>query len=291
MNIDFLCSEFEPAPQELAFFHIIPCPYEASVSYGKGTIAGPEAILNASQQLEAFDGKSTPGSKGIFTAQIIDCQTTPRIVLQRIEQATNEALVHNALPILLGGEHTISFGALNSLYKKFGHFGIVHFDAHADLRRQYNGTEYSHACVFHRAVSELGLDIVQIGVRDLCLEEVQFRKKYNILHYDAAFLAEHGLPAMPLPMNFPKLIYISFDVDALDPSIMPATGTPVPGGLNWYDTLKLFESCVKDRTVLGFDVVEFAPIKDLHFADYTVAKLIYLMMGIISREAKVIKNS
>lgn len=289
MNTKFLASEFKPTTEESALFHIIPCPYEASVSYGLGTSKGPSAILEASQQLEAFDGISTPGSKGIFTAQTLDCDTTPRLALQKIEQATNMALSHNALPILLGGEHTISFGALSSLYKKFGHFGIVHFDAHADLRSQYNGTPYSHACVFNRAVSELGLELIQIGVRDLCLEEIEFRKKYNIAYLDAAFLAEHGLPLAPMPPNFPELIYISFDVDALDPSIMPATGTPVPGGLNWYDTLKLIERCVKNRTVIGFDVVEFAPIQDLHFADYTVAKLVYLMMGIILREGKVIK--
>lgn len=290
MNKAFLASEFVPSSPESALFHIIPCPYEASVSYGKGTSKGPLAILEASQQLEAYDGKSFPGSKGIFTQEIFDFNNTPRAVLQTIQNITNMSLAYNALPILLGGEHTISFGALSALYNKFGHFGIVHFDAHADLRSQYDGTKYSHACVFNRALSELGLELVQIGVRDLCLEEVEFRKKYNITCHDAENLVEHGLPLRPLPENFPQLIYISFDVDALDPSIMPATGTPVPGGLNWYDTLKLLNSCVKNRTVIGFDVVEFAPIPSLHFADYTIAKLIYLMMGIIEREAKVIKN-
>jgi len=290
MNKAFLASEFPPSAPESAFFHIIPCPYEASVSYGKGTSKGPTAILEASQQLEAFDGKSCPGSKGIFTHQILDCNISPDLALQKVEQATNVALKYKAMPILLGGEHTISFGALSALSKEFGHFGIVHFDAHADLRGQYEGTKYSHACVLNRAISELGLELMQIGVRDLCLEEVQFRKKHNILHYDAAALAENGLPLRPLPPDFPQLIYISFDVDALDPSIMPATGTPVPGGLLWYDTLKLLERCVQGRTVLGFDMVEFAPIPNLHFADYSVAKLIYLMLGIISREAHLIKK-
>lgn len=286
MNTAFLASEFAPTLPQQARFHIIPVPYEASVSYGQGTALGPQAILEASQQLEAFDGLSQPGSHGMYTHPAVDCTGSPEQVLARIQQATSEALHHKALPVLLGGEHSLSLGAFRALCEHFGaekRFGIVHFDAHADLRGSYEGSPYSHACVMHRAVADLHIPLVQMAVRDFCLEEVEVRRAHGVTHYDGPHLARHGLPLKPLPEDFPEHIYISFDVDGLDAAVMPATGTPVPGGLSWYDALTLLERCVQGRKVVGMDVVELAPIAGLHFADYTAARLTYHMMGIVER--------
>lgn len=278
----FLASEFPPRSPEQARFHILPVPLEQTVSYGHGTAHGPRAILEASQQLEAWDGVSVPGELGLHTCAPVDCAGDPELVLERIEAATERILHDRGLPVLLGGEHTVTLGALRALKKQYGVFGVVQFDAHADLRASYEGSPYSHACVMHRAVCDLGLPLAQFAVRDLCLEEVAVRRDRGVLHYDAHLLARE-LPDMPLPESFPKRIYVSFDVDGLDAAVMPATGTPVPGGLSWYDALALLERSVAGRRVLGFDVVELAPIKGLHFADYTAARLVYHIMGILQR--------
>ncbi len=284
MSQPFLASEFTPAQAQDARFHIIPVPYEASVSYGHGTAKGPEAILAASQQLEAFDGQSMPGELGLYTAPAVACTGSAQEVMAAIEEATAKCLSFAAaVPVLLGGEHSVSLGALRALKKKYASFGIVHFDAHADLRIDYEDNPYSHASVMYRAVHDLGIPLVQFGVRDFCLQEVHVRKEYGVTAYDAALLHAQGLPRAPIPAHFPEHIYISFDVDAFDASLMPATGTPVPGGLSWYDVLTLVERSVQGRKVIGLDVVELAPMEQLHFCDYTAARILYYMLGIIQR--------
>lgn len=286
--MSFLESEYTPALPQHARFHIIPAPMELSVSYGQGTARGPQAILEASQQLEAgvevCHGYSCPGDHGVYTCPPVDCTGTPQAALARIETAVRESLhAHEAvIPVLLGGEHTATLGALRALRAREAlPFGIVHFDAHADLRAEYEGNVYSHACVMYRTLHELGLPLAQFGVRELCRAEIAIRQKYNIIHYDAETLVCKGLPSNPLPDTFPQRVYITFDVDALDPSLMPATGTPSPGGLGWYDALTLVKQCVVGRTVIGMDVMEFAPLPPLHYADFTAAKLVYCLMGMV----------
>lgn len=280
----FLASELAPCAPEEALFHILPVPFEASVSYGGGTQNGPDAILEASDQLELWDGESIPARLGIHTCPSIDCHGGVQQVLERIEHAVHSILDHKGLPVLLGGEHTVTYGALAALHKRHGTFGVIQFDAHADLRDRYEDTPWSHACVMRRAVKDLGLPLVQLGVRALCLEEVEARKLHGVHAHDAAQLARNGLPLQPLPADFPQCVYLTFDVDGLDPSVMPATGTPVPGGLGWYDALTLAERTLKGRQVLGFDVVEFAPLAGLHAADFTAARLVYALMGLIERD-------
>lgn len=283
----FLASEYEPARPEQAAFHIIPVPLEQSVSYGGGTAHGPAAILSASQQLEAWDGISAPGEAGLYTAPAVDCDAPIETVLDRIEAATAHALRCKALPVILGGEHTVSLGALRVLAAEAAHtgepFGVVQFDAHADLRSQYEGSIYSHASVMHRAVADLGLPLAQFAMRDFCREEVEVRRQYNVLHYDADVLFRQGLPEQPLPADFPRRLYITFDVDGLDASLMPATGTPSPGGLFWHQALLLIERCLQGRSMVGMDVVELAPLPGLHHADFTAAKLTHALMGFAQR--------
>lgn len=282
----FLASELDDVASGDAFFHVIPVPYEESVSYGGGTAKGPDAILEASDQLELWDGFSIPAAQGIFTHAPVDCSGDAETVLRRITAATRAALGAGGMPVLLGGEHTVTYGALAALRERFGRFGVVQFDAHADLRDSYGGSRWSHASVMRRAVADLGLPLVQYGVRALCTEEAEFRREAGITHWDAAQLARAGLPARPLPDDFPESVYVTFDVDGLDPAIMPATGTPVPGGLAWYDALRLVERSVSGRRVLGFDVVELAPIQGWHAADFTAARLVYDIMGIVQRMAR-----
>ena len=271
----FLESEIPDLPEAECLFHIIPAPYEKTVSYGQGTAKGAEAILEASYQLEAFDGHGCPCEQGIFTHEA--AQT-----LKEIEASVSKVWKSGKLPILLGGEHTITYGALKALKEGGEEFGIVQFDAHADLRDTYNGDKFSHACVMRRAL-ELDIPLFQIGVRSLSAEEAKLRQEQGIPHLDGYEIGNEGLPKNILPRGFPKRVYVTFDVDVLDPSIMPSTGTPEPGGLNWFQTFQCLGNIVETKTVIGFDVVELAPIKNLHAPDFLVARLIYNFLGLIER--------
>ena len=306
----FLESELAPRDAANCRFHVIPVPYEATVSYGGGTAGGPAAILEASQQLEVWTGRSIPSEQGIHTWPAVECSGGAETVLERIEAAVEKALAAGprgalperpieaggclpapAVPVILGGAHTVTLGVLRALKKRYGHFGVVQFDAHADLRDTYEGTPYSHACVMRRAVDDLGLPLFQIGVRSLCPEEAAFRKERGIPHLDARaarFPLSHTegdqAPAL-LPADFPGKIFLTFDLDAFDASLMPATGTPEPGGLFWWDALELAGRCLAGRVALGFDVVELAPIPGVHAPEYTAARLAHEIMGIVGEGA------
>ena len=339
----FLGSELAERDAATCQFHVLPVPYEATVSYGGGTAEGPAAIVEASQQLEVWTGRRTPSENGIFTWPAVSCSGSAEEVLGRIEEAVNvilaagpqgtvtaaatpccgktsltdeaAAICHAmpTLPIILGGEHTVTLGVLRALKKRYGHFGVVQFDAHADLRDSYEGSPYSHACVMRRAVDDLGLALFQVGVRSVSPEEVLCRQEQRIPHLDARTLccplpwatgqpdadaqpaSIHGVlqrqtpshiqlqPASILPKDFPGLIFLTFDLDAFDASLMPATGTPEPGGLFWWDALHLVERCLTGRTALGFDIVELAPIPGLHAPNYTAARLTHEIMGLFGK--------
>lgn len=284
MSTHFLAGEIDNIKPEDATFHVIPVPLEASVSYGGGTGAGPEAILEASTQLELWDGTSVPAERGIHTAPAIDCSGPIAKTLDRIEDAVCYATECEATPIVLGGEHTVTLGALRGLRQRYGKFGVVQFDAHADLRNTYDGSPYSHACVMRRAAEDLKLPIFQLGVRALCLEEVEYRKDNDIPHIDARELFRERTPKQLLPANFPDRIYITFDVDGLDPSVVRATGTPVPGGIGWQQAMLLLEAAVEGRQLIGADVVELAPAPGDHASDFAAAMLAYALMGLLPAE-------
>ena len=282
----FLGSEISQGDVDEALFHIIPAPYEASVSYGGGTAAGPQAIIHASDQLETYDGESEPCDLGIHTHAAVDCRGEAADVLERIRLATRSVAARGKIPFVLGGEHTVSYGAVMGVVDacQGEKIGIVQFDAHADLRESYEGSIWSHASVMKRLVDE-GLPLFQLGVRALSIEEKTLRDTLpgQIHHLDAKILCRDGLRHFSLPQNFPQKIYVSVDIDGLDGALMPATGTPVPGGLTYWQLLDLFACALRGREVVGMDLVEFAPIGGLHVYDYTAAELAYKMMGMVAR--------
>ena len=279
MASHFLEGEIQNEKPDKAAVHIIPVPLESSTSYGTGTAAGPDAIIEASTQLELWDGTGTPGTCGIHTATPVDCSKEIAKTLDRIEDAVSYALECEALPLVLGGEHTVTLGALRAMKQKYGRFGVVQFDAHADLRNTYQGSPFSHACVMRRAMDDLRVPVFQIGVRALCAEEAEYRKAQEVPCLDARKLHIKGIPTQVLPANFPERIYITFDVDGLDPAVIRATGTPVPGGLGWHDALTLLERIVAGRRVIGADVVELAPAQGDHASDFAAAQLAYHLIG------------
>ncbi len=280
--VSFLESELKSKSKEDSLFHIIPAPYEASVSYGKGAAKGPSAILEASQHLELFDGVSIPAEHGIYTHHPIACHGKPEKILQELASCVSQILVLNKIPIVLGGEHTVTLGALQAIKKEYKRFGVIQFDAHADLRNTYEGNPFSHACVMQR-ILDLGLPVYQIGVRSLSNEEAVLRSEKKIGHLDAVTIFSQSIPETILPDDFPSDIYITIDVDVFDPSLIPSTGTPEPGGLNWYQTMQLLTAIICGRNVIGFDIVELAPISQMHAPDYTIARLLYNFLGVITR--------
>ena len=283
---NFLNSELSlnEKSKEKAKFHVLPIPLEKIVSCGRGTAKGPEAILDASNELERFTGKSEPCVNGIFTYPLLNCNFPIEKVMLNIEKTTKEISKQNKIPVILGGEHSITFGAINGIFKglnfsKNEEIGIIQIDAHADLRENYENQAHSHASVMY-LLSKSKYKIAQFGVRALSKEEAKNRNIFKILYFDVEEI--RNKKNIKLPKNFPQNIYITFDVDGLDPSIMPATGTPVPDGLGFNESLRLIERLIKDRKVLGFDVVEFSPIKNFFAYDFTVACLVYRIMELIN---------
>jgi agmatinase len=280
----FLASELGETDPDQALFNVIPVPYEKTVTYGTGTGKGPSAILTASQQLELFDGVSIPADRGICTRPPLNCHGAPEAILGELSQQVEEVAEQEKISVVLGGEHTITAGALQGFGLLKRPVGVVQFDAHADLRDTYEGSPYNHACAMRR-VLDYGFDLFQVGVRSLSFDETTFRRDHQIGHLDAMDIADGGIPSIILPDDFPMNIYISIDVDSLDPSLMPATGTPEPGGLTWFQMVGALEKIISKRNVVGFDVVELAPIPGFHSAEFTVARLIYNTMGFISRNS------
>ena len=289
-NNIFLKSELSDTEKnkDFAKFDIIPVPLERTVSYGKGTSMGPQAIIEASNELERYTGKSEPCLDGIYTHPFLDCDKPIDIVINELQKLAQSVSSQNKIPVILGGEHSITYGAVNGIFKGLelknkNEIGILQIDAHADLREKYENEVHSHASVMY-LLSEEKYKIAQCGVRALSKEEADNRRKFQITSYSVEEINKSS--ELSLPENFPKKIYISFDLDGLDPSIMPATGTPVPGGLGFNESLELIQKLIKDREIVGFDVVELSPIKGFLAYDFTAATLVYKIMELINLNSK-----
>ncbi|WP_108260348.1 agmatinase [Mangrovicoccus ximenensis] len=268
--------ELNPAT---ARFRVIPVPLERTVSYGSGTAEGPQAILEASVELERLWRGAEPCMAGIATEGPVLCDGPLHLVMQRIAERTHAAVEADAVPVVLGGEHSLSYGAVRGVVSATeGPVGIVQIDAHADLRHDYQGERHSHASVMRLLAEEDGVALAQYGVRALCTEEAEARKRLGVVHCDGEALARGEDPV--LPEDFPQKIYVSFDVDGLDPSVMPATGTPVPGGLGFWQAIHLLERLCAGRQIVGIDVVELAPEEGSRVSDFTAAQITYALMGL-----------
>ncbi|MEM9431204.1 MAG: agmatinase [Pseudomonadota bacterium] len=275
----FLASELAPAEMgQGARFRVIPVPLERTVSYGAGTAAGPAAILEASQELEREVRARTPAANGIQTEAPLNCDGPLPAIMARLADRTEAAVTAGAVPVVLGGEHSLTFGAVMGVQRALGRpVGIVQVDAHADLRVAYQGEVHSHASVMH-LLTEAGHRLAQFGIRAWSGEEKATARARDVFVQEAEDLVAGHHFAVDLPIGFPEDVYVSFDVDGLDPSIMPATGTPVPGGLAYYQALHLVEHALIGRRCVGFDVVELAP-NGTPAWDFTAAQIVYRLMA------------
>lgn len=264
---------------------IQPVPYEYTSSYLMGSAKGPEAIIQASQFVEFYDeelDKETINDIGIATLPPLDF--TGKVdadAIALIEDATDKLIEDGKFVVSLGAEHTVTYGFVKAHAKKYPNLTVLQVDAHSDLRYSYHDNIYSHASVMHR-VHDMGINLCQAGIRAQCIEEANLIKQSANIHTAYA----HQIRNNPnwvseLLANMTDNVYITIDADGFDPSIMPAVGTAEPNGLFWNETLDLLRTVCKERNVIGFDIVECAPMEGSILSEYTLAKLAYRILGYV----------
>jgi len=252
-------------------------PYDGTSTWGKGADKGFCAFIEATENMELYDIEtdSEVYQQGIHIVDAITEKSSPEKVFETVYRSTQDLLNHDKFLTFFGGEHSISIGLIKAFYEKYPDISILHIDAHADLRPDYLGTAYNHACALHDASKHTNL--VQVGIRSMDVSEKEFIKP------EKCFFAEDIIGRedwMQKAINFlGDKVYITFDLDALDPSIMPATGTPEPGGLLWNPTIKFLKMVFQQKNVLGFDLVELAPEEAHKASNFLAAKLYYKMLS------------
>jgi agmatinase len=268
-------------------FALLPVPYEQTTTYWHGTKHGPAAIIAASQEVETFDEelKFEPCQAGICTlGQMEVISSGPEKMVEKIYQTQKLLLQRKKRVVMLGGEHTVSIGAVRALIKRYPRLSVLQMDAHADLRDSYQDNKFSHACVMRR-IAEIS-HFVSMGIRNISHEEHRFIKKSKLDVFPAGDLRKsRGWTKKVLDRLGPN-VYLTFDLDVLDPSIMPAVGTPEPGGLLWYETLSFLKELVNKKNLVGFDVVELCPIPGMIAPDFLAARLIYKIMGYMVQKGR-----
>lgn len=264
---------------------ILPVPLEKTVSYGKGTSKGPEEILKASHYVEFYDEEQKRElcfEKGICTLEPVNLQKLSiEKALQKIHKEVAKHIDEGKFVVTLGGEHSLSAAPIMAFHERFPNLSILQIDAHSDLRDSYEGSKYSHACVMAR-VAEFNSNIVQVGIRAQCIDELEIKKNKGIKTFYAREIkmGMYGENWHELIVNnLTENVYITFDVDGLDPSLLPATGTPEPGGLFWDETMNLLKAVGTEKNIVGFDVVELAPTKYHPSSNFVAAKLVYKMLN------------
>jgi agmatinase len=260
---------------------ILPVPYEETATYGKGTQYGPAAIIAASQEVELFDEELgfEPYLAGIHTAPTLQvtsagAETQNRIVFERVREFTQQGKTVG----MLGGEHSISYGAVRACLERYPDLTVLQLDAHADLRDGYLGESFSHAAVMRR-IRELTKKTVGVGVRNYSSAENDYIKAEKVTVHSAQVAQQNPHWMDEVVDKLAGDIYLTFDLDVFDPSLLPATGTPEPGGLTWYPVLELLRKVIDKCHLVGFDVVELSPIEGNHASDFVAAKLTHKIIG------------
>ena len=262
---------------------VIPFGLEKTVSYGGGTKNGPKEIIKASHQVELYDEEFNcePFRKiGIKTIKPFKISKNIKIALDQISKLNEKILSKNLFPLTLGGEHSITPGCIRPFAKKYKNICILHFDAHADLRNSYNNEKYSHASAIRRCLDNKNISLISFGIRNISKEEIPYLKK-NSKRINIFWAKDKKKWDLKRFKNLikKKNVYLTFDVDGLDSSLMPATGTPEPGGLFWDESLEIIKIAAKNSNLVGADINELAPIKGFNSYNFLVAKLAYKILS------------
>ena len=285
MNFGGIEEQYEAL--ESASFVVLPVPYDLTTTYQGGTRRGPAAILEASCNMELYDEEIEAEiyRAGIHTMEPLETVASgPEAMLGRIEEAVDGVLALRKIPVMLGGEHSITLGAVRAARKRYPKLSVLHLDAHADMRMSYQGTPYSHACIGRRMV-EL-CPVVQAGIRSMSVEEADFLRRRKLHVCSADSVRRDRAWVGKLTRRLTRDVYITVDLDAFDPAVMPATGTPEPGGMLWHDVLDLLREVCRKKNVIGFDLVELAPIPGMVAPDFLAARLAYRMMGYVWKKSR-----
>ncbi len=262
---------------------IIPFGLEKTVSYGSGTRNGPKEIIKASHQVELYDEELNcePYKKiGIKTLKPFKIDKSMNKSLKKIGDINKKILDKKLFPMTFGGEHSITPGCIYPFVKKYKKICILHFDAHADLRESYNGEKFSHASAMRRCLDHKNVSVISFGIRNISKSEISFLKKNSsrIKIFWAKDKSQWNLQKFKKLIK-DKIVYLTFDVDGFDSSIMPATGTPEPGGLLWDETLKIIKIAAKNSNIVGADINELSPIKGFNSYNFLIAKLAYKILS------------
>lgn len=267
---------------ERARFVVIQAPFDKTVTYGGGTGGGPKAIWNASQQVELFDeitGQQPILDHGVCTLKPLDCKCDGAEINRRIHEVARQVVEAGKIPILVGGEHTVSFGAVKACWEKYPELSVLHIDAHSDMRDEYHGQKFNHATAAAR-INEL-CPIVQAGIRSR--EAFEPGHPERPVHCYHAFQYRDSGPWQDEAVSrLSRNVYLTVDVDGFDPSVFPGTGTPEPGGLSWYMGLDFIKKIARSRNIVGLDIVEVAPVKGTQVTEFAAARLLGRIIAFVS---------
>ena len=256
---------------------LIPVPYDGTSTWQKGADKGPNAFLNASENMELYDIEtdSEVYRQGIYLTEPITVNASPEAMVDVVHQETKNYIKKNKFETVFGGEHSISIGTIRAFNEMFPSLTVLHIDAHADLRKSYDSSSCNHACAVYEASQYTNL--IQVGIRSMDIKEkstMNLEKTY--------FAHEMAMDDSWMDSAIDQMtdnVFITFDLDAFDPSIMPSTGTPEPGGMLWYETLDFLKQVFKEKNIVGFDIVELCPNEADKSSDFLAAKLYYKMLS------------
>ncbi len=274
--INFGGDEVPAASLEAADIVILPLCYEHAVSYGTGSKDAPLHILDASVQLESIDEETLQdwGKFQIHTADPLYPEGDPETAVARMEAAAAAVISRKKFLLSFGGDHAVSIGPIRAAARQYPDIGVLQVDAHLDLRNTWNGSRYNHACVMRRVADDIGLSIVQVGIRSFSSEEADYIRGKGLQPFFA-----HAIDPLDTSWitrvleNLPAKVYFSIDLDGLDPSVLPGTGTPEPGGLSYRQLIALIRAVGQQRTVVAADITELSPIESSHVSEFTAAKI------------------
>ncbi|GAL62430.1 MULTISPECIES: agmatinase [Algibacter] len=267
----------EFAKKETAKIVLIPVPYDGTSTWQKGADKGPKAFLNASENMELYDIETGTEvyRQGVYLADAVTENASPEAMVEAVHKATKKYIKRNKFVTIFGGEHSISIGTIRAFNEMYPSLTVLHIDAHADLRKEYDGSTCNHACAVYEASQTTNL--IQVGIRSMdVMEKTVMDEEKTYFAHDMA-VDDTWMDSAIDQMT--DNVFITFDLDAFDPSIMPSTGTPEPGGLLWYETLDFLKQVFKEKNVVGFDIVELCPNKKEKSSDFLAAKLYYKMLS------------
>ncbi|MEZ4859070.1 MAG: agmatinase [Flavobacteriaceae bacterium] len=256
---------------------LIPVPYDGTSTWQKGADKGPEAFLNASENMELYDIETQTEvyKQGVYLAEAITEKSSPEAVVDKVHKTVKDYILRNKFVTIFGGEHSISIGTIRAFNECFDDLTVLHIDAHADLRKEYEGSKCNHACAVYEASQTTNL--IQVGIRSMDVAETRVMDEEKVWFAHEMATDEYWMDNVIEALG--DNVFITFDLDAFDPSIMPSTGTPEPGGLFWYETLDFLKQVFAERNVVGFDIVELCPRPEEKSSDFLAAKLYYKMLS------------